>query len=96
MVNKDGKYLLCILEVRNPSLDVPDGCGTRHITAASFSTRKEVECIFTLSEETSIVRCGKDGVVIEQQYDPSDKEIVKNNREIKLKGIKKKKLSKNQ
>ena len=79
VVNKDGQILATkmYLEVRKPSLDVPDGCGTRHITAASFSTRKEVECIFTLSEETSIVRVWKDGIVIEQ-YDPSElKEIVK-------------------
>jgi len=71
IVNKDGQILATkmYLEVKNPSLDVPEGCGTRHITAASFSTRKEVESIFTLSEETAIVRVWKDGVVIEQ-YDP--------------------------
>ena len=73
IVNKDGQILATkmYLEVKNPSLDVPDGCGTRHITAASFSIRKEVESIFTLSEETSIVRVWKDGAVIEQ-FNPNE------------------------
>lgn len=79
IVNKDGQILATkmYLEVKNPSLDVPDGCGTRHITAASFSIRKEVESIFTLSEETAIVRVWKDGAVIEQ-FNPNElKEISK-------------------
>ena len=73
VIDKNGQILgtKMYLEVEHPSLDVPEGCGTRHITAASFSTRKEVESIFTLSEETSIVRIWKDGVVVEQ-YDPND------------------------
>jgi DNA integrity scanning protein DisA with diadenylate cyclase activity len=78
IVNKNGQILATkmYLEVLNPSLDVPEGCGTRHITAASFSTRKEVKSIFTLSEETSIVRIWKDGVVIEQ-FDPNENKEVK-------------------
>lgn len=79
IVNKDGQILATkmYLEVKNPSLDVPEGCGTRHITAASFSMRKEVKSIFTLSEETAIVRIWKDGVVIEQ-FDPNEnKDLIK-------------------
>ena len=79
LVNKNGQVLATkmYLEVLNPSLDVPEGCGTRHITAASFSTRKEVKSIFTLSEETSIVRIWKDGIVIEQ-FDPNENQETKN------------------
>ena len=64
-----GIYLM----VDNPTVDVPEGAGTRHISAASFSTRDEVIAAFTLSEETRVVRRWKDGAVVEQ-FDPSDKE----------------------
>jgi DNA integrity scanning protein DisA with diadenylate cyclase activity len=58
------------LIVDNPSLDIPDGAGTRHISAASFSCRKDVVSTFTLSEETLHVRMWKDGIFIDH-FDPN-------------------------
>ena len=55
----------------NPSLDIPDGSGTRHISAASFSTNDKIRSVFTLSEETSIVRIWKNGVFVEQ-FSPNE------------------------
>jgi DNA integrity scanning protein DisA with diadenylate cyclase activity len=71
IVNRDGQILgsKIYLTVDNPVLDVPEGCGTRHITAASFSMRKDVMSVFTLSEETFLVRTWKDGQISEQ-YNP--------------------------
>lgn len=71
IINRDGQILgsKIYLTVDNPVLDVPDGCGTRHISAASFSTRKDVISVFTLSEETNLVRIWKDGQISEQ-YNP--------------------------
>jgi DNA integrity scanning protein DisA with diadenylate cyclase activity len=76
IINRDGQILgsKIYLTVDNPILDVPEGCGTRHITAASFSTRKDVMSVFTLSEETSLVRIWKDGQISEQ-YNPETEEI---------------------
>ena len=76
IINRDGQILgsKIYLTVDNPILDVPDGCGTKHITAASFSTRKDVMSVFTLSEETSLVRIWKDGQISEQ-YNPETEEI---------------------
>lgn len=59
------------LAVDDPTLDIPEGTGTRHISAASFSTREEVLAAFTLSEETGIVRKWKKGA-ISSQFDPSE------------------------
>jgi DNA integrity scanning protein DisA with diadenylate cyclase activity len=59
------------LTVDDPTLDIPEGAGTRHISAASFSKRDDILATFTLSEETRIVRKWKDGAVNEQ-FDPSD------------------------
>lgn len=75
IINRDGQILgnKIYLTVDNPILDVPEGCGTRHITAASFSTRKDVMSVFTLSEETSLVRIWKDGQISEQ-YNPETEE----------------------
>jgi len=52
-----GIYLI----IDDPTLDVPDDCGTRHKAAASFSNRDDVVSVITLSEETSAVRVWKDG-----------------------------------
>lgn len=73
VVNKNGQILGVgiYLTVENPSLDIPDGSGTRHITAASFSTRDDVQSVFTLSEETCAVRIWKNGVFTEQ-FHPDD------------------------
>ena len=54
------------LTVHNPSLEIPDGAGTRHISGASFSTRTDVLATFTLSEETLAVRMWKNGSFVEQ------------------------------
>ena len=61
------------LTVDDPSLDIPDGTGTRHISAASFSVRDDVIATFTLSEETLAVRMWKDGAFTEQ-YRPNEDE----------------------
>jgi DNA integrity scanning protein DisA with diadenylate cyclase activity len=73
LINRNGQIIgsKIYLVVDDSSLDVPDGCGTRHISAASFSTREDVLATFTLSEETSIVRNWKNGTFVEQ-YDPKD------------------------
>jgi DNA integrity scanning protein DisA with diadenylate cyclase activity len=73
LVNRNGQIIgsRIYLVVDDSSLDVPEGCGTRHISAASFSTREDVIATFTLSEETSIVRNWKNGTFVEQ-YDPAD------------------------
>ena len=75
IVNRNGQLLGAgiYLTVENPNLDIPDGSGTRHITAASFSTESHVHAIFTLSEETNTVRVWKNGTFVEQ-FDPSEKD----------------------
>jgi len=52
-----GVYLI----VDDPLIDIPDGCGTRHKSAASFSLRDDVISVLTLSEETNILRVWKNG-----------------------------------
>jgi len=71
VVNRNGQLLGAgiYLTVDNPSFEIPDGSGTRHITAASFSARDDVQSIVTLSEETNTVRLWKDGTFVEQ-YEP--------------------------
>jgi len=73
IINRNGQIIgsKVYLIVDNPSLEVPDGCGTRHISAASFSERDDVIAVFTLSEETSVVRTWKDGSFTDQ-FDPED------------------------
>lgn len=74
IINQDGQVLAenIYLIVDEPSVDIPEGTGTRHISAASFSTRTDVLATFTLSEETGIVRIWKDGTYTEQ-YVPGQK-----------------------
>ena len=73
IVNRNGQLLSVgiYLTVDEPNLEIPEGSGTRHITAASFSTREDVQAVFTLSEENNTVRIWKRGVFVEQ-YDPSE------------------------
>tara|TARA_A100001011_G_scaffold400058_1_gene512027 strand:+ start:2435 stop:3019 length:585 start_codon:yes stop_codon:yes gene_type:complete len=73
IINKNGQILGAniYLIVDNPSLDIPDGSGTRHISAASFSTKEDIRAVFTLSEETSVVRVWKNGVFVEQ-FSPNE------------------------
>lgn len=73
IINRNGQVIgsKVYLIVDNPSLEVPDGCGTRHISAASFSEREDVLAVFTLSEETSVVRTWKDGSFTDQ-FNPED------------------------
>ena len=73
VINRNGQIIgsKVYLIVDNPALEVPDGCGTRHISAASFSIRDDVIAVFTLSEETSVVRTWKDGAFVDQ-YNPED------------------------
>jgi DNA integrity scanning protein DisA with diadenylate cyclase activity len=75
IINQDGQILAekVYLTVDNPTLEIPEGAGTRHITAASFSTRKDVLAAFTLSEESYFVRVWKDGEYTEQ-FNPDKKE----------------------
>jgi DNA integrity scanning protein DisA with diadenylate cyclase activity len=49
------------LMVDHPTLDIPDGCGTRHKAAASFSLHNDVISVLTLSEETNTIRLWRDG-----------------------------------
>lgn len=74
IINQDGQILAekVYLTVDNPSVDIPDGTGTRHISACSFSTRPDVLATFTLSEETLTVRIWKDGAYTDQ-YNPNHK-----------------------
>ena len=73
VINRNGQIIgsKVYLIVDNPSLEVPEGCGTRHISAASFSERDDVIAVFTLSEETSVVRTWKDGSFTDQ-FNPED------------------------
>lgn len=70
IVDKNGQILgnKIYLTVNNPSLEVPDGCGTRHITAASFSERKDILSVITLSEENLAVRKWKSGSFSDQYF----------------------------
>lgn len=76
IVNRSGQILgaRIYLSVDKPSLEVPDGCGTRHITAASVSTRDGIIAVFTLSEESLVVRTWKSGSFVEQ-YNPNENNI---------------------
>ena len=47
-----GVYLV----VNNPSVSIPEGCGTRHKAAASFSFSLNVRLVFTISEENNLGR----------------------------------------
>ncbi len=73
IINHNGQILGTgiYLTVDHPSLEIPEGAGTRHISAASFSTRDDVISTFTLSEETLTVRLWKDGAFTEQ-YGPEE------------------------
>lgn len=75
VVNLNGQILgaRVYLSVDHPSLEVPEGCGTRHITAASFSKKQNIISVFTLSEENFSVRKWQDGV-FRDQYFPDEKE----------------------
>jgi DNA integrity scanning protein DisA with diadenylate cyclase activity len=75
IVSQNGQILgtRMYLTVDNPSVEIPEGAGTRHISAASFSTRKDVVCTFTLSEETLAVRMWQDGTFVEQ-FMPGEKD----------------------
>lgn len=53
------------LTIEHPNLKLPDGCGTRHKAAASFSLRDDIVAAFTLSEENNIVRVWMQGEVID-------------------------------
>ena len=52
-----GVYLV----VDHPMLSIPEGCGTRHKAAASFSLRNDVIAVLTLSEESNTIRVWKSG-----------------------------------
>ena len=75
IINQDGQLLAekVYLTVDDPSVEIPKGAGTRHISAASFSARKDVLAAFTLSEETFFVRVWKNGEYTEQ-FHPDKKD----------------------
>jgi len=75
IVNKDGQILSAGVYLKIQEIpDMPDGCGTRHMAAASFSLQRNVTSVLTLSEETSIVRVWKSGKVVkENQIKAEDK-----------------------
>lgn len=78
IINHSGEVLATnmYLIVDNPNLEIPEGTGTRHISAASFSQRPDVLSTFTLSEETLSVRMWRKGVVVEL-FHPDD-EVLEN------------------
>jgi DNA integrity scanning protein DisA with diadenylate cyclase activity len=63
VVDKTGQILGAgiYLMVNHPTLELPEGCGTRHKAAASFSLHNDVISVLTLSEETNIIRLWRDG-----------------------------------
>lgn len=65
VIDKTGKIISAgiYLVVRDPTIDIPDGCGTRHKAAASFSLHNETISVLTLSEETNTVRLWRNGKV---------------------------------
>jgi len=75
IINQDGQVIgdKVYLTVDDPTLGIPEGTGTRHITAASFSTRKDVLAVFTLSEQTNMVRVWKNGEYT-GQFNPDKKD----------------------
>lgn len=77
IINQNGQILGTglYLTVENPNLEIPEGTGTRHISAASFSTREDVISTFVLSEETLSVRAFKNGSLIEQHQPGQDQEL---------------------
>lgn len=68
IVNKDGQILSAGMYLNiSECLDIPDGCGTRHMAAASFSLQKNVTSVLTLSEETNTVRIWKLGKIVKEE-----------------------------
>jgi hypothetical protein len=59
-----------MLAVGNYSVEVPDGGFMRHLAAASYSIRKEVKAVITLSEESNLARVFQGGTVT-ATYDPA-------------------------
>ena len=81
VVNKTGQIIGAgiYLVIEDPTLDIPDDCGTRHKAAASFSLRNDVKSVLTISEETNIVRIWKDGQVQKaHRVDDQEDDRVKN------------------
>ena len=74
VVDKSGQFIGAgvYLVVENPTVEIPDGCGTRHKAAASFSLRDEVVSVLTISEETGIMRRWADGVSQEINKNPGE------------------------
>jgi DNA integrity scanning protein DisA with diadenylate cyclase activity len=75
VINQGGEVLGSglYLMVNDPTLDIPEGTGTRHISAASFSQREDVLATFTLSEETLSVRLWKNGA-LHEHFNPEEPE----------------------
>lgn len=75
IINRGGEVLGSgiYLMVDDPTLDIPEGTGTRHISAASFSQREDVLASFTLSEETLSVRLWKNGS-LNEHFNPEELE----------------------
>ena len=67
VVNRNGQIIGAgiYLVVEHPTIDIPDGCGTRHKSAASFSLHNDIISVLTLSEESNTVRVWRDGEVEE-------------------------------
>lgn len=62
------------LTVDHPKIDIPDGCGTRHKAAASFSLHNAVISVLTLSEETNKIRLWRDG---KEEFEIRPGEIIR-------------------
>ena len=72
IVDASGQVLAgrILLVVDHPEVEIPEGCATRHVAAASTSLRRDVEAVITLSEEKNVARVFRDGKVAET-YDPA-------------------------
>ena len=78
VINKDGQILGAgmYLMVEDPSIEIPDGCGTRHMAAADFSLQSNVISVLTLSEETNTVRIWKNGKIVREELFPEIKKGI--------------------
>jgi DNA integrity scanning protein DisA with diadenylate cyclase activity len=82
IINKNGQILGIgiYLIVEHPTLEVPEGSGARHIAAASFSMREDVQIVYIISEESNVVRSWKNGILVEQYAPKLDNAGVTNDK----------------
>jgi len=74
IIDQSGQLLAArvYLQVNHADIKVDDECSTRHISAASFSSRDDIIACFTLSEQTGKVRVYVKGQQ-EEVFNPKEK-----------------------